>query len=524
MTTPSPTLAPRKVDAPAKWGLNSTRSLVVLMVLAMAAVALLAYWDERRESAAALDDFAQEQATLAGSVASELGTRLAAVQRDARFIAESLDEGRKAPLTALDGYTSHALRPLDARPAERPEAGVELSLQVGDATALDLVVPPNKLLEGAMRVERPGVVRLLLLGPDDPRLRGTDGGWVASAPVLRALATESTSAWLGRREAAELGLPPRRAAAGLAHIDAGPLGRWAVAVVTSAERVRDRELRAAWRLVLGVLVAVGLVVAFGTAALRRQRRGLLLERELALADLGRRRDSELATASRAATLGTLAMGIAHEVATPLGVIAGRAEQLLPRVDGDERAARSVQAILDQTDRIQRVIRAFLDVVRRGAPALGDTPPATVLEGAVALVEHRIAAAGVALEKHVAPGLPAIHGDVPMLQQALVNLLLNACDACARGGRVTASVASDGEHVTFTVSDDGCGITPEAASRAMEPFFTTKAPGLGSGLGLAIASEIVKLHRGRLTLEPTSPRGTRASLSLPVPEERAHAAA
>ncbi len=494
------------------------------MLLAVAAVALIAFWDERRESASALDDFAEEQAKLASSIASELATRLAAVRRDALIIAESLDEGRKVPLTALDGYTRYAMRPVDASPPERAEAGIKLSLQVGGGHTLDLVVPPIKLLEGATRVERPGIVRLLLLGPDNPHLHGTDGGILDSAPVQRAFATERTSAWLDRREAAALGLPPRRAAVGLAHIDAGPFGRWAIAVVTSAEHVRDRELRAAWRLTLGVILAAALVVAFGTAALRRQRRGLLLERELALAELAHQRDAELSTASRAATLGTLAMGIAHEVSTPLGVIAGRAEQLLPRVEGDERASRSVHAILDQTERIRRVIRTFLDVVRRGAPALGDTPPVAVLEGAVALVEHRILAAGVTLDSHVAPDLRAIHCDVPMLQQALVNLLLNACDACARGGRITTSVASDGEQVTFTVTDDGCGITPEAASRATEPFFTTKAPGLGSGLGLAIASEIVKLHRGRLTLEPASPRGTRASVCIPVPKEQAHAAA
>jgi signal transduction histidine kinase len=63
-----------------------------------------------------------------------------------------------------------------------------------------------------------------------------------------------------------------------------------------------------------------------------------------------------------------------------------------------------------------------------------------------------------------------------------------------------------------------------AARATEPFFTTKAPGLGSGLGLAIASEIVKLHRGRLTLTPAEPGGTRATISLPLPEARAHVAA
>ncbi len=290
-------------------------------------------------------------------------------------------------------------------------------------------------------------------------------------------------------------------------------------MVTSAERVRDREPRARWRLGLGVLLAAGLVFVFGTAAVRRQRRGMLLEQELALAALARQRDAEIASASRAVTLGTLAMGIAHEVSTPLGVISGRAEQLLSRSADDERWARAVRSILDQTERIRRVIRAFLDVVRGGAPELGDTPPAAVLEGALALVEHRFSAAGVTLERRVAPDLPAIHGDVPMLQQAIVNLLLNACDACARGGHVEAAVAREQGRVVFTVTDDGRGITPEEAARATELFFTTKPPGQGTGIGLAITSEIVKLHRGTLALEPASPRGTRATLRIPIPKDQ-----
>jgi signal transduction histidine kinase len=184
----------------------------------------------------------------------------------------------------------------------------------------------------------------------------------------------------------------------------------------------------------------------------------------------------------------------------------------------------VRAILDPAERIRRVVRAFLDVVRGGAPALGDTPPAVVLDGAVALVEHRLAASSVTLVKRAAPELPAIHGDVPMLQQALVNLLLNACDACSPGGRIEASVARAEGRVVFTVIDDGRGITAEEAARATEPFFTTKAPGQGSGIGLAIANEIVKLHRGKLSLAPASPRGTRAEVAVPIPEEPAHAAA
>ena len=524
-------MAPRTpAIPPPTWGTPSaprwrgTGSLVVLMVLAVAAVTILASWDERRESAAALDDFAQEQAALAGSVASELSTRLAAVRRDALLIAESLEEGKKTPLLALESYTSYALRPRSAARPEASDAGTRLSVPISADRTLDLVVPPILLLEGATRVERPGAVKLLLLGPYDTHLHGTDGRVLDSSPIQRALADDGIAVWLDRDQAAALGLPVRRAAAGLARVDAGSLGHWAIAVVMSAERVRDRELRASWRLALGVFLTAGLVFAFGSAALRRQRQGLLLERELALAALARERDAELATANRAATLGTLAMGIAHEVGTPLGVIAGRAEQLLPRLADDERSARAVRSILDQAERIRRVIRAFLDVVRGGAPALGATSPASVLEGAVALVEHRFSAAGITLKRRAAPDLPPIHGDASMLQQAIVNLLLNACDACVRGGAVEAVVLRDSGHVVFIVTDDGRGITQEEAARATEPFFTTKAPGQGSGLGLAITHEIVKLHRGMLALEPASPHGTHASIFIPLAKEQSHAAA
>lgn len=502
---------------------RDTAPLVIAMLVAVAAVAALAFWDGQRESAAALDDFAQEQATLANSVASELDARLTSIRRDAVAITAGLDEGR-APVVALEGYAGHALRD-HAAPADPPRgSSLVVRVPVSRGRVLDLRVPAATLIEGARRIERPGASCLLVRAPEGADLWATDGRVITSASVRRALDAGRPFVWLDRVEAASLGLPSRMAAAGTAVVDAGPLGRFGVAVVSSAERVRDREARAAYRLVLGVLVAAGLVFAFGTAALRRQRRGLLLERELALSAAARERDADLATATRAATLGTLAMGIAHEVSTPLGVIAGRAEQLSARVSDDERASRAVRAILDQADRIRRTIRGFLDLVRGSTPELGDTPPSIVIDGAVALVEHRFAAAGVALTTRVPAGLPAIHGDVPMLQQALVNLLLNACDACDRGGHVEAEVWSDGERVTFSVVDDGAGITPEAAARATEPFFTTKPAGKGSGLGLAITSEIVKLHRGALSLRAASPRGTDASVTIPIARVDRHVAA
>jgi two-component system, NtrC family, sensor kinase len=432
-------------------------SLALAMVAAVAAVGAVAYWDEERESAAALQDFGQEQATLARSVASAVQLRLAA------------ERSTPDPLAAADGFRA---------------------------------------------LERPHALLVLLLPPGAGRFRATDGQTVESAPLLGALERGDAVLRLSPQEAFAIGLPSRTALAGLARVEAGGQGRWGVAVVANAQRLRDREFGARRRLVLAIALAAGLVLAFGGTALRRQRKELELERELAVAEVERQRDERLERADRVATLGTFAVGIAHEIATPLGVIAGRAEQLLPAVAGDERGTLAVRAILEQTARIEQVIRSFLGLVRGDSPPAQDLSPAEVAARALALCEHRFARAGVSLEGDVAEGLPSMRGDPRLVEHALVNLLLNACDACEMGGHVRLTV-SGGDAVAFVIADDGVGIPSADAARVAEPFFTRKPIGQGSGLGLAIVAEIAKHHRGTFELRPGARRGTVARLEFPA---------
>jgi signal transduction histidine kinase len=274
--------------------------------------------------------------------------------------------------------------------------------------------------------------------------------------------------------------------------------------------------------VLGVFVASGLVLVFGGVALRRQRQQLELQREFEVAEAQHARDEELLDAERVATMGTFAMGIAHEVATPLGVIVGRAEQLLAKVHDDQRAARGAQTILAQADRIQHIIRRFLDMARGGPPSLERVDPSSIVRAALDAVEHRFAKAAVALTSDIPSAMPVIQCDRDLLEQAIVNLLLNACEACTDGGHVEIAARSDAERVAFVVTDDGAGISPDNALRAREPFFTTKPRGAGTGLGLAIATEIVKSHRGELTIAPNATKGTRALIEIPIASGGAHA--
>jgi signal transduction histidine kinase len=480
------------------------RLLVLWMLAAIAAVTGLAWWDEQREAASALSDLEAEQTVVASSLAGSLRAHLATVQRDALLI------GEHGPGAGGQGYAPVVVRAPSAPPAvERDPARILLSVP------LPVGLAAGDLLDREPRIAHPGELTIFVAPPHETALHGLDGR-VVSAPVLRdALDRGAESLRLTRPEAVEVGLMERTAMAGLAHADAGPLGRWGVVSVATAARERDRETRALWRLVLGVGVASGLVLAFGGIALREQRKELELAGELAVAEVQRERDEKLVQAARIATMGTFAMGIAHEVSTPLGVIVGRSEQLLARVKDDERATRNAQVILQQADRIQLIVRRFLDLARGGTPSLGRTDPAEVVRAAASSVEHRFAKAGVALSADVPAEMPAIQCDRALLEHAIVNLLLNACEACTPGGRVEVAARADADRVAFVVTDDGVGISPEHAARVTEPFFTTKADGSGSGLGLAIATEIAKSHRGELTIAANGERGTRACIELPI---------
>ena len=437
--------------------------LAVSMVAAILVVTSVGYWDSRRESATALRDFGTEHSFYAQGIAAALD----------------------APLAA-------------------------------SATDTDVVRRLHAL-------ERPGSTVVVLKRPGVATWTRVDGSPVV-APSL-PLTLQEAGAWtrMSREESARLGLPARTSVAGIAQIDAGSFGQALMAIITTAQPERDRELRAEARLVLSVLLCGGLVLAFGGIALRKQRAELQHAGRLDVAEVERQRDERLVRADKLATLGALATGIAHEVSTPLGVIVGRAEQIAPKLAHDERGRHAVQAILEQSDRIRTVIRGFLALARGDAPPFDHVDPSSIAAKSIDLVEHRFAKAGVTLTSDVAPNLSQIACEARLLEQALVNLLLNACEACADGGHVALQVRGDAERVAFVVVDDGVGVEAESAASILQPFFTTKASGEGTGLGLAIANEIVSHHRGTLTIASqvtSGPRETRACIEIPAAEVRA----
>lgn len=484
----------------------------------VAVLAALAVWDEKQEAKTALEEFGEDQAVVARSLAAQLETRLSEVRKDAARFADAMTRKQSPPEAAARGYLSARWRKATepAEDVEPAEGAIRFSVGADDGHVVDLVAPLSELTNRLAAFEQPSREVLLVLAPREGLFRTLDGRQVSSTPISVALKRGAKSVLLSREEAAALGLPERLAVAGLAAIDAGDLGHWDIAYVVSAKRLRDRDQRARLRLVLGVLAAGGLVMVFGALALRRQRRELELRHELAVAAVEQDHERRLDSANRAATLGTLAMGIAHELATPASVIRGRAEQLLGRTSNDERGVTALQAIVDQANGITEVVRGFLDLARGDSPPSGEVKLVALIDSAFDLVEHRFTKARVSLSMStLPPDLPAVVGDSRLLEHALVNLLLNACDACDVGGSVVVVIAVAGNYIEISVADDGHGISPDDVAHVKRPFFTTKEIGKGTGLGLAVSTEIVRAHRGELRLAPRRPRGTIATIVLPA---------
>jgi two-component system, NtrC family, sensor kinase len=244
------------------------------------------------------------------------------------------------------------------------------------------------------------------------------------------------------------------------------------------------------------------------------RRRLLDENERKL-ELERR----LRHSDKLATIGTLASGLAHEIGTPLGVIRGRAEHLLRSNPDPRRQAQGLEIIINQIDRITRIVRMLLDFGRRREPVRVTADVRTIVQRTLHLLETEVERRNVSLVSELGPTPLWIDCDTDQLQQVFVNLGMNALDAMAESGgrfsvRAERRIVDGVEKVRLCFADDGPGVADNVKDRVFDPFFTTKEPGKGTGMGLAVSQSIVRDHDGEITLESGS-RGARFVVSLPA---------
>ncbi|HTD31502.1 MAG TPA: ATP-binding protein [Steroidobacteraceae bacterium] len=235
---------------------------------------------------------------------------------------------------------------------------------------------------------------------------------------------------------------------------------------------------------------------------------------------------QLAHLSRVSTLGELSGSIVHEISQPLTAslsYAHSAQGLLGKSEPDLKEVREIlKDLVADNERAVEVIRRLRPLLKRGVVQFQPLSANELVEEVLKLLRSELTDRGVTVHSELAPGLPLLQADRVGLQQVLINLVTNACDAMADTPRearaLTIRTGVDGnDFVLISVCDAGPGIAEGKLEQVFEPFFTSKANGMG--LGLSVCRTIVTAHGGKLWAEHNSDSGATFRLLLPVKRRR-----
>lgn len=226
-------------------------------------------------------------------------------------------------------------------------------------------------------------------------------------------------------------------------------------------------------------------------------------------------EKRLIAAQRLSATGTLAAGLAHEINNPLGGMANAVRALQAGDLPPEKRREYLALVEEGLERVSAIVQKVLQF----RPKVLEPQPVglrDVTARAISFLEHRARQKGVEVRNDLPGDLPPVQGDPLELQQAILNILINAVDACVLNeGMVTATHRLDGASIALVIADNGCGMDPEELARAGDLFFTTKDAGEGTGLGLSVAQNIVHNHGGRLELQSERGKGTTVTILLPL---------
>jgi signal transduction histidine kinase len=211
------------------------------------------------------------------------------------------------------------------------------------------------------------------------------------------------------------------------------------------------------------------------------------------------------------SMGRMAAGIAHEIRNPLFIIRTSAEKL--KETNADQAREIDDFIIEEVDRLDAILTDYL-LFARDEPMRRDRMDlVTTLQRSVRLVRESIETAGLGLiEQYSVPEAP-FHGEEKKLQQAFLNILLNAEQSTPKGGAITVTITQRDDRYRIDFTDTGSGIPDRDLEKIFEPFYTTKQT--GSGLGLAIVKRIVDDHGGETSIMSRTGDGTTVTVALPM---------
>jgi signal transduction histidine kinase len=216
-------------------------------------------------------------------------------------------------------------------------------------------------------------------------------------------------------------------------------------------------------------------------------------------------------------LGRMTAQVTHEVKNPLNAVMIHTELLAERLGAASTEVRhSLDVIRDEIRQLDTVVQKFLQMIRPDEVALKPLDLNALIDDVVALFAAEWQTSGIVPTVDLEPGLAPVAADDETLRRALINILLNACQAMPEGGVLSVTTErGPGGYAKVTVTDTGVGIPPEALERIFAMYYTTKPD--GTGMGLPVARRIVETHGGEIRVMSTVGRGTSVVILLPLLE-------
>jgi signal transduction histidine kinase len=236
-------------------------------------------------------------------------------------------------------------------------------------------------------------------------------------------------------------------------------------------------------------------------------------------------EEQLRQNEKLSALGLLAAEVAHEIRNPLTVMKMLFHSLDLSYPAHDPRGKDAQIVREKMDHLNKIVEQILDFARTTEPELAEVNLNEIIQDLALLVRHKLKNHGVEFRQELEAQLPRIAADATQLEQAFLNLTLNAVEAMPDGGRLTITTKTmrsprsspEPTHVQIEFKDTGTGMSAEERERVLGSLLsTTKRK--GTGLGLAIVRRVVETHRGKFKIRSTPGKGTRMAVTLPIRTE------
>jgi len=255
-------------------------------------------------------------------------------------------------------------------------------------------------------------------------------------------------------------------------------------------------------------------VGFSTSLLR-DREGRVTGAIVVFRDLTEIKNlrDKVARSERLAFLGEMAASVAHEIRNPLNSISGFAQLLRERIDQDTRQHKYVQIIVEEAERIDKIIRQTLAFAKDDGASMEPVDLNEVINSMLSGMQDKLTGKSLKITLDLDPYLPPVNGNPLQLRQVCSNLVNNAVQVLNGNGELRITTHLEGDTVVARFEDTGPGIPAELKEKIFDPFFTTKPD--GTGLGLALSQKILADHGGDIRIDDAVRRGSAFEIRLPV---------